>query len=620
VRGRGRVLAGICGLLALPAFALAQEPQVHARVEPSRVAEGTEVELTIEILGTNANPDEPPDATRLPGFVVAAGPSVSSHFQWINGQTTASRTYTWTLLPQGVGQRTIPPLEVRLGGRVYRTEPLRVDVVPRAGPGAGAPAPRPQVPQPSSPFRDPVLRRRLARPPDQPASIFVEAVLSKPEVFVGEQVLLEYKVYTQYEIAQMSLKDQPTYPGFWVEEIQSDDKYEARGVNRSEGKFVEYTVLKKALFPTGPGTLRIEPLTFHFNVRRRTGDFFDSFFFTPSEGLFRSSNAVTIRVRPLPEEGKPDGFEGAVGRFTLSARADRSEAKVNDAVGLQVTVEGQGNIRTLPRPELPDLHDFQRYDPKVEQTVQARDGTVVGTKRWDYVLIPLAAGRQEIPAVRFSYFDPFAAQYRVLETRPLTLAVAKGGMPDLAAMPPGPARSEIPVLGSDIRYIRLGGDRIEDQGETLYGSRAFALLLAAPLVLNAGLLVVARRRAALTANQSLLRRRRAKRAARRRLARARAEIAPERARDFYQELAAALTGYLADKSGVSAAGLTYDRIEEILAARGVGAETRRRFRECLEGCDFARFAPASSRPEEMEKALREASALIQSLEGAGNAA
>src|SRR5207247_9148790 len=84
--------------------------------------------------------------------------------------------------------------------------------------------------------------------------------------------------------------------------------------------------------------LYTHPLTLHdalpsFVARRRGGDPFDSFFFQPTEGIFRSSQAVTLRVKELPEAGRPPEFNGAVGRFALSVKSDRSETKVNDEIG-----------------------------------------------------------------------------------------------------------------------------------------------------------------------------------------------------------------------------------------------------------------------------------------------
>ena len=606
-----RFLLGALLLLATVPWGLAQEPEITASLEPTRVDAGDEVQLNIRISGTDQQPDEPPSLPQLPGFVVAAGPSVSSYFQWVNGRTASSRTYSWTLLPQGKGAHTVPPIAISLGGKVYRTPMLRLDVVDR-GQG-GAPA-APQGANPPSTFEDPRTRRRLATPPETPSSLFVEASLDKYQAYPGEQVTLLYKVYTQYEIVQMSLNDQPTYQGLWVEDIKPDEKYEARAVTRKEGAFTEYTVLKKALFPTSPGTVTIPPLTFRFAVRKRGGSPLDSFFFNPTESVFRSSDPLTLKVKELPEAGRPPEFNGAVGRFTLSAMTDRSESKVNDAVGLKVEVEGQGNINTLGNPSLPALPDFKRYDPKVEESMHPKSGTLVGSKTWNYVLIPLAPGNQEIPPVRFAFFDPQTERYHLLQSPPIRLNVARGEAGDQPVQLL-PSRADIPVLGSDIRYIKLGGHALMDQGKSFYGSKLLMAVVAAPVLGNLGLLILARRRDKLRGNTAQVRQRRARRAARKRLSRARGRLSKERAREFYQELAAALTTFVADKIGLPAAGLTYDQIEELLELRGVDAALRAKFRLCLETCDFARFAPSASEPAEMEKAFAEAEAVVEALEG-----
>ena len=602
-------------LLALGSGAAhAQEVEITATAEPNRVEEGQEVEFKIQISGTDRQPDQPPTLPQMPGFVAASGPSLSSYFQWVNGRSSASRTYTWILIPQGKGPHNIPPIAVTMDGTTYRTQMLRVDVVERgaaggAGPGGGSGGGRSV-----SPFADPSTRRRLATPPGNPTSLFVEAIVDKTEVYPGEQVSLMYKVYTQYELANMALQDQPSYEGFWVEDIKPDDKYDARSVSRKEGTFMEYTVLKKALFPNSSGTLTIPALTFHFAARRRSNDPFDSFLFQPTESLFRSSQPISIHVKDLPAQGRPPEFDGAVGRYTLSVKTDRTETKVNDAVGLKVEIEGQGNISTLSLPRIPALPDFKQYDPKVQESPHARSGTMVGKKSWDYVLIPLAAGTQEIPPVRFAFFDPKTASYQVLQSQPIRLKVARSEAGDLPGQP-FPARADIAVLGTDIRYIKMDPQPLRDQTRTFSGSPLFLAALAGPLAVNTGLLLITRRRSRLAGSEGLVRRRKARKLARRKLARARSRLSRAQPRDFYQEVASALTGYLADKATLPASGLTYDRIEEILDQRGVEPALRDRFRRCLETCDFARFAPSASEPGEMAKALGEAEWVVEAMEG-----
>ena len=91
-------------------------------------------------------------------------------------------------------------------------------------------------------------------------------------------------------------------------------------------------------------------------------------------------------------------------------------------------------------------------------------------------------------------------------------------------------------------------------------------------------------------------------------------MSPSTSRAFYAEVARALTEYVAAKFDTSAAGLTHDRIEELLSSRGASDEVRREFHRCLEACDYARFAPTSSGDEQMRRTLLAAEEILVRLE------
>ena len=92
------------------------------------------------------------------------------------------------------------------------------------------------------------------------------------------------------------------------------------------------------------------------------------------------------------------------------------------------------------------------------------------------------------------------------------------------------------------------------------------------------------------------------------------EWAPDDSAEFHEEVARSLVGYVGDRLNRSPSGLTYELADELLAARGIDENLRRRFRSCLETCDFARFVPASAKTERRTEVLAEASELIEALE------
>jgi hypothetical protein len=83
---------------------------------------------------------------------------------------------------------------------------------------------------------------------------------------------------------------------------------------------------------------------------------------------------------------------------------------------------------------------------------------------------------------------------------------------------------------------------------------------------------------------------------------------------FYAEVARAVTGYLADKQGVVAAGLTRDELSAALAQRGHADELVSRVLRVLDDCDRARFAPRSGEATAREAMLTRADQIINDLD------
>jgi len=633
-RERGRpgsrlaVWLGIALALALlPGFrpGFAQDASVRAQADRTRVDEGGQVVLTIEISAANLGDVAPPDVSGIVDFDIVGGPMSSSRFQWINGRTSATKSFAYVLRPRKIGSLTIPPLGLLVGGKTYRTGSIEVEAIPGGG---GSPGQRGMPPaqvqrggpgQPSGPGQFGGAGRLgppgRAQTPAEPApQVTVVADVDTRTAYLGQQITLRVLLDTQTEILNLGMKDTPTFPGFWTEEIKLPENLEMRRVQRGTEVYNEYTLMKRALFPTGSGALTVPAMTYQIQVRRRSQDPIESFFFTPTETITRRTEPITIRVETLPVASRPPDFSGAVGNFTLTVNADRKETRVNDAIGIKVKIAGEGNLNAVSSPPLAELSDFKEYAPKVTSSSSVVGERLRGEKTWDYVLIPLAAGAQTIPPVSFSFFDPRAGQYRTVSSGAIPIQVARAADGSVGTGGTFVSQSDVRQLRKDIHFIKQAGDGLADRSRLFYRAPLFMALLVLPVVANLGVYVFTRRRESLHANARQRRERKARSQARRRLKDARRRLSPSTSRAFYAEVARALTEYVAAKFDAAAAGLTHDRIEELLASRGSADEDRREFHRCLEACDYARFAPTSSDDKEMRRSLHAAEEILVRLE------
>jgi len=214
--------------------------------------------------------------------------------------------------------------------------------------------------------------------------------------------------------------------------------------------------------------------------------------------------------------------------------------------------------------------------------------------------VPLTAGSKTIKPVEFSFFDPKERAYRTIATEPLPLEVkppAQGSSPNL---PLAASKNEVSVMTSDIRYIK-SPVAWESYGGYLFDKPWFLALNAFPLLFLGLFFGYVRWQEKLSGDVAFARRLRASSAAKKFLKKARALLdAGAPAADYYNAVSRALLEFIANKSNVSADGLTTASIAEILISKKVPPESVNKVSEILEECNLVRFAPTTATLEMMK--------------------
>ena len=270
---------------------------------------------------------------------------------------------------------------------------------------------------------------------------------------------------------------------------------------------------------------------------------------------------------------------------------DKTEIEVNEAVTLKVEISGEGNIKSLPEPALPQLDDFRVEKSSSDFKTTNLDDRVGGTKTFEYVLIPRLAGRQTIGSLSLNYFDPSRKKYQVVQTEPITLLVKQGQLAAGAEIPYHMVSGQtLNLKETDIRFIKSGGARFSRRGHVVLTSPLFIVFLALPPAALIGGLLDIRRRRRLAGDIGYARLRRADAVARKRLKRAQQLLAERNESAFYAEISGMVLQYVADKFNLSAQGLTSERMLELLQEKNVPDELRQEAAAILQQADFGRFA------------------------------
>lgn len=566
---------------------------VRAVVEPESIPMDGTVRLRVVLDGAMGKQVQPPRLDGLEDWQVITGPSSSSQLRFVNGVSSSRHSFTWILAPTRSGRLVIPSLTLVVEGSNYATAPqmVRVSDLP-AAPAPGRPATSPSP--------------GMADPED----VFVRAVVEPRDPFVGQPTLLSYRLYSKVEVAGVpQLQEVPPYPDFLARELEGPQKIRATLENVNGQEYRVYVIREMALLPTASGKKVLPQVTFSVPLRStsRQGR---SFFFNLSSvaPVYRRTLPVEINVRPLPREGRPDDFSGAVGQFRMQVQADRETARTGEALGLVVNIQGVGNLKSARAPRLEPLPDFTPYDPQEQSLDPTSRGPFATARRWEYILVPHIPGRQPLPAVSFSYFDPESRRYETLVGEKLEL-IAQGPRLAEGAVGLSPLRQDLKRLGADIHFIKPLAPVPAAAGRDMYRSGWFWLFLGLPPLMNLAVLGYRWRTRRTLIRLPAVRRRRARRASRRRLNHATALAGSDDPRDFYRLVAQALTEFVADKFNTPATGLTYDRIAALLARRRISEHIAGEYLAVLEECDCARFSPAGGGGARSEMVARAGLAL-----------
>lgn len=568
-------------------------------------------------------------APSFEGFNVVGGPftSTSSSISMTGAGVTRTvrNTYTYALQAYQEGTFHIGAASMTVGGNKITSEPFEIKVVPDDGSNGGGSggysgggSGQSQAQQSSS---DPEVSGK---------DLYLKVVPSKKSVYVGEQLMLTYKLYTRVPVSSLSVEKMPSYAGFWTKDISDNNG----GTLRQSSEYingVEYTVAeiqKMVIVPQRSGSLTLDPMSIECVAQirtesnRRSNDPFDVFFNDPffnrnikNVQKQLSSSSLTIDVKNLPVADKPASFAGAVGNYTFKSEIDKTELSTNDAFTLTYTVSGQGNVELLQMPTPVFPPDFEVYDPKITTSVDHNAQGLTGTKKAEYLVIPRRAGSFNIAAAEFSYFNPATGAYQTLTSDAYSLNVQKGKDSDSDGGSGIYAsnQEDIKYLGSDIRHIKRDDAKLRPMHATFFGSATYFVALLGLLLLFIILLLVLKKREQLTQDTAANRNRKADKVARGRLKNALQYLKAKDQEKFYVEMSQALWGYIADKTGIERSKLSMDMVSEAMHAKNVPDDLTQQFVDTLNSCEFARFAPGNAE-EKMDELYQKGIEVISKAE------
>ena len=562
---------------------VSSQVKFEAKVSKDKLGVNERLRIDFEMNqdGDNFNP---PNFTN---FTVVGGPNQSVSNSWMNGVRSYKKTYSYFLAPKSRGTFTINQATITIDGETYKTTPVQVEVTAAV-----------EIP------KDPNDPEYLAQ-----ENIHLVAEISKTKPYLNEAITVVYKLYisTSTGVDNWSEIDSPRYNDFWSQNIDIPGmKVQMENYNGEEYRAV--VLRKTVLYPQKTGKLDIEPLTLDVAVRVPTSrrDIFGGRL-TARVNRTVSAGRKTIDVKPLPEQGKPLDFSGAVGDFDFKVTTTKTQLDASESLQAKVEVTGNGNMKLFNLPKLTLPSSLEVYEPEHSEKVSTDLLGMRGSISDTYTVVPQFKGKYPIPSISFSYFDPKTETYKTRSSDEIVIDVLDGPVSGAVANtnPTQENAKQQVVLNNDqFAFIKTKTnfssiETIHFFKTPLFWSSLLLPLLAIPLTV-----VIRRKKADRDADVYGNRIRKADKLAKKYLSRAKKVLGKKEA--FYVAMEKALHNYLKAKLHIETSDLSKDKIKILLSERGVEQETITDFNSIMENCELARYTPitAVTMQEDYDKAAK----------------
>ena len=578
-------------LLLASSQAIAQDKEaITFEVKLSKNRLGINERLRVDFeMNKDGDNFTPPD---FEGFRVLMGPSQSISSSWINGVRSYSKTYSYTLAPTSRGKFTIKQATITIDGKVYKSLSKNVEVT--------AAVDKPNDQMSVEDFAD--------------DNLHLIAEVSKTSPYLNEAISVVYKLYVSPTINVSNFRplDNPKYNNFWSQDMPFT-RYDVQN-GTYEGKAYRYVVLKRVvLYPQKSGELTIEPLSLDVTLEVPTNkrDFFGGRIYTQTNKTVSAGKRV-ISVKPLPTEGKPSDFGGAVGSFEFSVSTSKTTLNASESLQATIMVKGNGNLKLfqLPEPSLPGA--LEVYEPEFNEEVRTTLSGMKGKVSNNYTIVPSFRGKYPIPSISFSYFDPELEMYKSVASDEIMINVMEGPLGSGAIASGASAINKQTVINSNdqFNFIKLKPNLTVIGTNYFFGSTRFYFWLFSPFLLIPIAVLFGKRREAIASDVVGNKIKKANKLARKYLSEAKRALGDKEA--FYIALEKALHNYLKAKLKIETSEFSKDKIASLLSKKGIDETTKHAFVDLLKNCEMARYSPFSD--VQMQQDYNKAGETISSID------
>lgn len=524
----------------------------YTQVDAVKIIEGSYVEVQFILENDSGSDFTPPSFN---GFDVLSGPNQSTSMTIVNGRRSNKISLTYTLRPKNVGVQKIGAAKIKTKSGIRSTDPVRIEVI--------------KANQNSS---------------QTSADVFIIPEISDSVAYVGQQLVLDYKLYTLLDVRTVNMLVEPEFDGFYKEEIRATRSGFQREIYNGQEYYTK-SVKRLILFPQQTGTYDIESVNIELGIAKKGSQQSRSFFFT--QQLIKKQVITTplrIIVRNTPATTL--NYSGAVGNYRMEASTPKRSITTDDAIIVNMKIVGNGDSKTVIPPKWPSNDSLEVYDPNILGDETYRNGPeITHAKIFEYLLVPKYPGKYKLNA-EFTFYNPDSSEYVTLSKVLPTINVLKGS-------------NKVVTINKDVEQkidgIMMTTKLSASSTQPIYGSWWHNSLLGLIGLSSLGLIFFySRKNKSADNNPDEIKRKKAYSVALARLDKAKQLMGGDDSKAFYEEITIATKKYISDKYKIPAMHINNSEVLEQLNTQDVGDKILTEISSIFSKSEMGLYAPSTS--------------------------
>ena len=549
----------------------AQENSVSFEAILSKKSLGINEKLRVDFkMNKDGDNFTPPNFT---GFKVVGGPNQSVSNMWVNGKRTFSKIYSYFLSPIKKGSVTIGQATIEIDNKIYKTLPVKISVSESVS---------------------------ISKDPSDPNYVVNEnlhlvAEVSNISPFLNEGISIIYKLYysPQINVTNVGEIETPEFENFWSQNIKIPRLQIERGSYKGDNyNFVTWK--KIVLYPQKSGKLEVLPLSLDVSVDVPTNrrDFFGNRIYNQvSKKVTAGKRSINVKVLPL---NSPESFNGAVGKFDIKLKTNKTELNASESLQATVKVSGNGNLKLFSTPSIKVPSSLEKYYPEYNEKVSTNLTGMKGFISNTYTLVPQFQGKYPIKPVEFTFFNPKSNKYETIYSDEIIINVLEGPLSfqekNINSSSTTKSKNILPSI-NQFKFIKTDSDLVKINSKPFIYSLSFYLILIFPVLAILLLVIFFKSNNITSSKLKESKSRRANKLAKKYLSDARKNL--ENKDMFYVALEKALHNFLKSKLFIETSDYSKEKISKLLYSKDIEKESLELFIKLIENCEFARFTPAS---------------------------